>query len=140
MNQLIKLFCDYADQSSLSEAVDEWKTFTLPKIDLSTLSVGDVVQYFATKSVNVDEALLKVDGDVYRFASVHFLGGGEGEGERVERVVAVIKCTSGSEGILMGYVKVTGYYESYNGIEWDSSDEWQVVTPKPYIAYDWVAA
>lgn len=141
MTNLITLFTQYADKSSIDEATDGYYGFKfLESYDPGQTKVGDTVEYTeATKWTNVDTTLLKVEDDIYRFIPVNSIGGDEGGGELVERVVAVIKCTRGNEGTLMGYVKLCGYYESYNGIEWDSETEWEVVTPKPYTAYNWEA-
>lgn len=54
---------------------------------------------------------------------VHRHGGGEGEGEQVERVVAITDIT-GNE---LSYVEQTGFYSSDWGTEWD--DSWVRVYP-----------
>lgn len=142
MTNLITLFTQYADKSSIDEATDGYYGFKfLESYDPGTTKVGDIVEYTMSNTwTKIDDVLLKVEDDAYVCITIHSVGGGEGEGELVERVVAVIKCTRGNEGTLMGYVKLCGYYESYNGIEWDSETEWEVVTPKPYTAYNWTAA
>lgn len=141
MTNLITLFTQYADKSSIDEATDSFYGFKFTEsYDPGTTKVGDTVDYTVSNTwTKIDDALLKVEDDTYLFITVHSVGGGEGEGEHVERVVAVIKRTSGSEGILMGYVKLGGYYDSYNGVEWDREDEWEVVTPEPYTAYNWTS-
>lgn len=61
-------------------------------------------------------------------------GGSEGEGEHVERIFAVVNMTQRK---VMGYVKVGGYYASYDGTTWDEECDWSQVTPKAYTAYNW---
>ena len=60
---------------------------------------------------------------------VHRIGGGEGEGEYVERVVDF---TNNGDNI---FVRILGHYESYNGIEWDDSAE--VVYPRQVMVNEY---
>jgi hypothetical protein len=48
---------------------------------------------------------------------VHAHGGGEGEGEHVERVFQVNHPSFERPR----YVEITGFYDSYNGTEWDNN-------------------
>jgi hypothetical protein len=50
-------------------------------------------------------------------------GGYEGGGESASRVFAIVN----SRDDRLGYFKITGFYSSYNGTEWD--DEIEVVYP-----------
>lgn len=53
---------------------------------------------------------------------VHSQGGYEGDGEYAERV---FEHDNGGEKI---YIKITGFYSSYNGTDWDS--DFEQVQPK----------
>jgi hypothetical protein len=60
-------------------------------------------------------------------------GGGEGQGEKVIRIFAIAPKGSLINDIqqingALGYVKLGGFYSSYNGTEWD--DDLRVVYPK----------
>ena len=74
-------------------------------------------------------------GDKYWFCIIDSEGGGEGEGEHVERIVAVFKYGDHSDA-LVGLVQVTGFYSSDYGTEWDT--EYNEVTPKPKTVIAWV--
>lgn len=54
---------------------------------------------------------------------VESFGGGEGDGEEVRRVWSV-NC----DGEVLSYIRVTGYYQSYCGTEYN--DDWEFVRPK----------
>lgn len=54
---------------------------------------------------------------------VHSLGGGEGDGEYVERVFAI----KDEKDEVLHYLRITGYYSSYSGTDWD--DKWVEVEP-----------
>ena len=56
---------------------------------------------------------------------VYSEGGGEGEGEHVDRVY---KVTIGTEFL---YLRRTGHYDSYNGIDWNN--DWAVVYPREVV-------
>jgi hypothetical protein len=60
----------------------------------------------------------------YFFEIVSSEGGGEGSGENVERVIEV---TAGDA--VIGYVEINGSYQSYNGTEWDDSEDFEQVYP-----------
>lgn len=77
-----------------------------------------------------------VDGEKYWFCIVDSEGGGEGEGEYVERIVAVFKYGEPADS-LVGLVQVTGFYSSDNGTEWDT--EYNEVSPKPKTVIQWVS-
>ena len=80
-------------------------------------SEGDVAELY----FNQDDCF-EVDGETAYFRLAYREGGGEGEGEYVERVLGV---KVGSEEI---FLRTTGFYESYNGTEW--SCEWVQVFPQ----------
>lgn len=58
----------------------------------------------------------------FKMSCVYSEGGGEGEGEHVERVFAV---QDGDEVLV--YFEIDGYYASYNGTEWD--EHFTIVEP-----------
>jgi hypothetical protein len=60
----------------------------------------------------------KIDHDTFRIKLVHEVGGGEGEGETVERVWEVIDTFVDKS---LGFAMLTGFYTSYNGTDWDST-------------------
>jgi hypothetical protein len=60
-------------------------------------------------------------------------GGSEGEGEYVHRVWAV---KNGNE--TLSHIRVTGYYQSYNGTEYN--DDWTLVVPREVLVTQYFAA
>jgi len=66
---------------------------------------------------------------------VHSEGGGEGEGESVDRVFAIaapgLSLSDGKVDGALAYVRITGYYTSEEGTEWDSS--WEPVEPRAVV-------
>lgn len=74
-------------------------------------------------------------GEKYWFCIVDSEGGGEGEGEHVHCIVAVFKYGEPADS-LVGLVRVTGFYCSHNGTEWDT--EYNEVSPKPKTVIEWV--
>lgn len=74
-----------------------------------------------------DTAWVRV-GDSYCLKLVHSVGGGEGEGELVERVIKV-----STHRDVLGYVQINGYYMSYDGTTWDDPSEFEIVYPKEVV-------
>jgi hypothetical protein len=64
-----------------------------------------------------------VKGLALRAKVVYANGGGEGGGDHVERVLSIID--EKDEAIY--HLRITGFYSSYNGTDWD--DEWEEVEP-----------
>lgn len=60
-------------------------------------------------------------------------GGGEGEGSHVHRVFAI-----NEHGNVISYIRVTGYYESYCGTEYN--DDWTFVEPREVKVTQYFAA
>ena len=83
---------------------------------LDTSNVGDIEELTSSDSV-----------DGIHIECVHAEGGGEGEGEHVERVFAIY--APGNE--TLGYMRVTGFYQSYNGT--DYNDDWTLVEPREVV-------
>jgi hypothetical protein len=63
-----------------------------------------------------------IDGQTAFFRMAHSEGGGEGQGEHVERVIGV---KVGSDEV---FLRTTGFYESYSGTDW--SGDWELVEPR----------
>lgn len=87
------------------------------------------------QDANSEFAFTDSAGEKYWFCLVDSEGGGEGEGEHVHRIVAVFKYGEPADS-LVGLVKVTGFYSSDSGIEWDT--EYNEVTPKPKTVIEWI--
>lgn len=69
---------------------------------------------------DIDE--VTIDGVTFKFELVHSEGGGEGEGEYVERVYRV-----SSPNLVEVFLRDQGFYESYNGTEMNG--DFRVVYP-----------
>ena len=69
-----------------------------------------------------------IDGAMYDFTLVKSEGGEEGGGEYVERVIEVSRNTE-----VLGFVMINGYYMSYDGTSFDSSDEFSIVKPEEVV-------
>lgn len=91
----------------------------LAEAEETELSTSDV---YEIEELDEDETI-EIDGHQVFIKLVHSEGGGEGEGDYVERVMAV-----NIDGEVVSYVRVTGYYESYNGTEWNG--DWELVEPR----------
>lgn len=63
-----------------------------------------------------------LDDEQVHIRSVYREGGGEGEGEYVERVLSI---SLGDEEV---FLRTTGFYSSYSGTDW--SGEWVQVFPQ----------
>lgn len=72
------------------------------------------------------------DGETAYFRLAYSEGGGEGEGEYVERVLGI---KVGQEEV---FLRTTGFYESYNGTEY--SGEWVQVFPQEVTVVRYAAA
>lgn len=75
-------------------------------------------------SMRNDEVAI-IDGVTVQYKLVHSNGGGEGEGEHVERVLEF------KVGKQVTFLRTTGFYSSYNGTDW--SEEWSVVYPRQVV-------
>ena len=56
--------------------------------------------------------------------------GGEGEGDSIWNVFALYK-----DNKLLTFFKTEGYYDSWNGVEWDEG--FNIVTPREKIVIEW---
>lgn len=122
-------------------------------VDLNFGYVDDIMHYCNSKRLNMvpDETELGfttvpqsqtsqiqnnpqyvvVDGQKFIFYLADGIGGREGEGEYVSRIVAVFT----EQNDCIGYVQVTGFYTSDEGTEWDTD----FVEVEPYVkrVIDW---
>jgi hypothetical protein len=73
-----------------------------------------------------EEDVVEIDGHKVYLKLEYSEGGGEGDGSHVERVMTV-----NIDGKVEAYVRATGYYESYNGTEWNSG--WELVEPREVV-------
>lgn len=93
----------------------------------------DEDEYFEPATPDEFEAAAPFHG--LKLTEVYSIGGGEGEGENVEVVFAVVpegaKVTRYPEGATVegavAYIRMSGYYYSDEGTTWD--DEHQLVQP-----------
>lgn len=103
------------------KTADELKVFaaTEPK-----QFVREVLNYLDVGTDCDELESMKMKNALHHFTMpcVHSEGGGEGEGEYVERVFAV---KDGDEALV--YFRITGFYSSYNGTDWD--DGFSIVEP-----------
>lgn len=112
----------YADQGNgLGDLEDEIENAESAE-DLEDI-MGDWMSEALSEALYSDGERLGVAGLSLYAQVVHSQGGGEGEGEYVERVFAV----KDEKDEVLHYLKITGYYSSYNGTDWD--DKWEEVEP-----------
>jgi hypothetical protein len=117
-----------------------------PELDLATLARTDARGFLdaflealggeiSSTDVYEIEELTDTDraGGIY-LELVDSEGGGEGEGEYVHRIWAVR--ADGHETI--SYLRVTGYYQSYAGTEYN--DDWTIVEPREVVVTQYFAA
>lgn len=102
---------------------------------LATTHAGDFIYAFleALDGGFTREAIYEIEelthSDVVDGISIqiaHSEGGGEGQGDYVERVWEV---RHGST--TLSFIRVTGYYESYAGTEYN--DDWSLVVPREVV-------
>lgn len=95
----------------------------------SEAGTGDLIGFVedGCKSEYYNSYAFLIDDELFRditFALVHEEGGSEGGGEDVERVIEVKQ-----NGKLLGYVQIDGYYQSYNGTDWNEPRQFIEVFP-----------
>lgn len=103
---------DFEDELEAAETADDREDV-----------IGDWMSEALSEALYSDGDKLGVPGLSLYVQVVHSQGGGEGEGEYVERVFAV----KDEKDEALHYLKITGYYSSYNGTDWD--DKWEEVEP-----------
>lgn len=101
----------------------------------------------------IEESINSIQADGYSLREVYSKGGGEGGGESVIRIWAVIQgatrkkrtkddiewgipASLNNDGEVVAHIRVRGFYESYNGTEWDDGAEFvfpQEVTVTKYF-------
>lgn len=139
-----KFLQDFALALAAVEAADRMKQYP----EDGTITAEDVVDdnNGAFEYIESDGVGVLVDGVVLK--QVEAVGGGEGGGETVLRVWAVIEgaipakptrkngYTSYSDGVVVAHIRLGGYYTSYEGIEFDDKAEFvfpQQVTVTQYF-------
>ena len=107
------------------------------ELDLATLAITDArgfLQAFLEKSESgldlrdvgeIEDLDSGTHAEGLHLELVDSEGGGEGDGSYVHRIMGVFK--SGKKKPL-SYLRITGYYESYNGTEYN--DDWEFVEPR----------
>lgn len=89
-----------------------------------TITGGDLIESDYVTIINfIEEECLNAPFEGITLAEVYSVGGGEGSGESVIRVWSV-----SLDGDALAHIRVTGYYESYNGTEYND-DEADLVEP-----------
>lgn len=89
--------------------------------------LGDVKQISLNKWTRVNASHATVDG--YYLCVVNSIGGGDGGGEYVERIIAAYKLIEVSDDMVVfdtsdaSFCKLTGFYCSHEGIDWDEGLE-----------------
>ena len=66
------------------------------------------------------------------FKMVHSVGGCEGGGENVERILKVTSPSSGN----IAYIRATGWYSSYEGTEWDTDVTFMTPVAKMIVDFE----
>jgi hypothetical protein len=79
-------------------------------------------------------AFTRGDGTKYWFCAIDCKGRYEGAGEHAEQVIAVLEYQDPSD-LLVGLVRITGFYASESGTEWDT--DYDEVVPKPVTVIKW---
>lgn len=82
----------------------------------------DIAEKHNLSSGELAELHFKPQLDGFTMELVYQEGGGEGEGDYVERVIEV--AADGDSA----FVACTGFYDSYNGTEW--ANDWHLVEPR----------
>ena len=101
---------------------------------ISTNPASYFEQFFATLELSNDEIEDAFDPDYgtkpkpevngFTLRQVNAEGGGEGEGEHVERTYALVEVTDPS--VEIAHCEIVGYYMSHDGTTWDEA---------PYVVY-----
>lgn len=82
-----------------------------------------ITELFADHDIDDIDELEEIQGISIKI--VHGVGGGEGGGEEVDRVIKFTDIKTGEKA----FVRVTGFYNSYEGTEW-YPEEAEAVEPR----------
>ena len=104
--------------SLIQTIIDDPKAFINRLKEEHGLSEDEVAQCYRYARPSIDT----FDGQAITLWLAHHVGGGEGEGEYVERVLG-IKVDDKEV-----FLRTTGFYSSYEGTDW--SGEWEHVEPR----------
>lgn len=138
---IFDLVTQFTDEDEYDE--DDCREFDISEFDLSLETlVNDPLGESVTNSVRLAAKELG-----YYIILVHSLGGGEGGGDTTERIFAIMPASveypdddaNGQLAALQhayAIVKVSGWYGSYSGTEWN--DEFELMTPyvKPSLFFN----
>lgn len=95
---------------------------------MTSEEIIDLLEEKGIKGYSFQDLPNDPDKDFGKCSLVYTQGGFEGEGEHVERVVHFE-----DHGV---YIRLTGCYYSYHGIEWDDDYEEVVPKEKTIIVYE----
>lgn len=125
---IFKKLCDAIDETSVSEFIEEI---------IPCNKELEPIKNTGTKEVEFDRHFNHtciIDGHL--FACVKSVGGNEGDGEYAERIVGAYPIVERNDvGVKVDidtavFFKFTGFYNSYEGIDFDSQHDATVVTPR----------
>lgn len=124
--------------------VDKFLGVFLENVVLVSERAKDAVSELADCRCEEETACGINDPDTYRYFTnedkylgIHIEeydseGGGEGEGDHAEIVFAVLK-----DEEVITYFRITGFYSSYSGTEWN--EEVEEVAPREVLVTKWFA-
>lgn len=93
--------------------------------------LGDVKQISLNKWTRTYVQSASIDG--YYLCVVNSIGGGEGGGEHVERIIAAYKLIESTDDRIVfdtsdaSFCRMVGFYSSYEGTDWD--EDLETVSP-----------
>jgi len=128
--QIFQAFVDFKD-GYIGDVIRRCGGNRLEIVPDETGSGFTTVPQALTSPIQDKIPYMLIDGQKFIFYLADKVGGYEGEGEYVSRVVAVFT----EQNECVGYVQVLGFYTSDNGTEWDTD----FVEVEPYVkrVIDW---
>jgi hypothetical protein len=117
---------------------EDWYVDSSACTGFDPLDPPSELKYITGKYRPATIAGLVVDGCL--IINVHEEGGCEGGGDHAEKMFGIfaVDADLNINPVPLSYFAVYGYYDSYNGTEWNSYDEWKFVAPKAKTVIDWV--
>jgi hypothetical protein len=144
MSKAVKIFKEFVEsQEDISidevfEILDNGITFTFEqKLSFGSSDQCPILirqQTWEDASDGEGFAFTRGDGTKYWFCAIDCKGRYEGAGEHAEQVIAVLEYQDPSD-LLVGLVRITGFYASESGTEWDT--DYDEVVPKPVTVIKW---
>ena len=125
---IFKKLCDAIDETSVSKFIEEIIPYNKELVPIKNTGTKEVefTKYFNHSCI--------IDGHL--FACVKSVGGNEGDGEYVERIVGAYPIVERNDtGVKVDidsavFFKLNGFYVSYDGVTWDSPHDIVEVKPK----------